>query len=199
MPRYADPTKDLGTVKREEPKGETLEDRAIYLLRNDPSITSMRQARQEAREQLELEAAYSKAGQSGASERKARRAVAGRPARERTPARATGRTVKRARPHRSSRPARANGSQRTVRKTVRTVAAPFGGVASAGWTFLTGALGVVFLYTVLRQADAVGAFADGMTSGIRRFADPAVPLIPTKGESSPPSPTRKVSRPGGTK
>lgn len=191
MARYVDPMRDLGTVKSEtadearrrrkrEYEAE-VEDRAIYLVQNDPELAGdMRAARKAAREQIALENDHLNPDAPKSSARS--RSKDGKPT--------------------SSRPSRKKSSRtgdraaRSVRSTARTVAAPFGSTASAGWTFFQGGLSLVLLYVVLRDADAVSAFARGIGAGIRRLGDPRTPLIPSNGEAVR-SPRLRVIKGGG--
>jgi hypothetical protein len=179
--------------REQRERSNRVAERARYLLEKDPTITTMKDARRAAREQLDLEDEYEAGVRKGTVDpatgketRKGKRAQrasgASRPASSR--------------PHRSSRPA--PKSSRTARKVSRAVVAPFGSAASAGWTLISGGLSLVLLYTALRQADAIEAFTNGLVGGLRRLSDPYTPLIPEKGEASPPPPARRVTHGGRT-
>lgn len=189
MARLNDPMRELGTVREESDDQARrrrrreydvqVEDRALELVKHDPEVGGdMRKAKRKAREMIALENQY-EAGTLDTDEDKP-----GKKKRVRKS------TTRRPRPAGTSRRP-ASGTRRNVRKTARTVTAPFGNAASAGWTFFQGGLSLVLLYVVLRNAGSLSAFANGISIGIKRFSDPTVPLLPTKGESSPPPVTRR--------
>lgn len=165
-------------------------ERAQWHLENNPEVSTMVEALKEADKDLEIEREVAKGNIDPSTGRPTRQAQRTQRRRARA-SRSTPPVARRSsgRPHRSSRPTRARSS--AVRRTARTVAAPFGSAASAGWTIITGGLSLVVLYVVLRDAEAIGDFANGISTGFRRLADPYSPLIPSRGEASPPPPQRR--------
>ena len=174
-----------------------VDDRAQYLVENDPELGGdMRKARAAAREQLALENAWGKGelDEDGDKPKRSRR----RPSRAKSSSKpATGSK------HRSSRST--NRAGRLARsKSVRAIVAPYGSAASAGWTLVTGSLSLVLFYVLLRDADVIADFTNGVVGTIKRIGDPDLPLIPTKSESQPPPPRvtrvvqagRRSQRPG---
>jgi hypothetical protein len=177
--------RDLGTVRpegsdaarkrRRREYDEEVDDRALDLIQNDPEVEGdMRKAKRKARELIAIENSYNAGELDPESDPPAPRS------------RARTSPSGRARTRGVNRSAKRNVLRSSVRKTARTVVAPFGSAASAGWTLFQGGLSLVLLYVVLRDADAISAFVRGITGGFKRFGDPYTPLIPTKGESSPP-------------
>lgn len=182
-PEFVQDTPDLAHKRVQRARASRIEAKAQELLENDPEVSTMAEARKKARELDELDAQVHKGTldpNTGGPTRQGRKLQRAR--RHSTPS--TGKA-----PHRSSRPTR-GGS--VVRRTTRTVVAPFGSAASAGWTLITGGLSLVLLYAALRDAGVVSDFVDGITGGVRRIADPYTALLPTKGEASPPPPKRRV-------
>lgn len=159
-------------------------DRALFIYENG-GATNMRDARKQAREMLDDEMLVERGEMTPDGEVTTKGKELERARRRTQPPRGG------KQPHRSSRSTRSR-SNGFVRRSGRKVVAPFGSAASAGWTFITGGLSLVLFYVLLKNAGTVDAFTDGVTSGIRNLADPYRPLIPTKGESSPPPPVRKV-------
>lgn len=152
-------TPDLAAKRKIRERERRVAAMAIDILDNDPEVDTMREARKKAREILETESSFRK----GTLER------------GRAP-----RRIPQGRRHRSSRQ-RSQGRKR-VRRVARAVSAPFGSAASAGWTFLSGAVGLLFLYVLLQEAGAVSAFSRAVGSGLRRFGDPFTPLFPRADE-----------------
>jgi len=194
--RYSDPSRELGTVKpdtseaarrrRDQARRNEVRERAQWLLDNDPDINDMVSARREAARQIkeieEYDARVRKGlvdPESGELTPEGRRRLKKDDEQKTKPSgvrRTSGRAT-------SRRPARV--TNRFVRKTARTITAPFGSAASAGWTFIQAGLSLVLLYVVLRDADAITDVTKAITAGIRNFRDPRVPLFPTKGETAP--------------
>lgn len=179
--------------REQRERSNRVSERAQYLLENDPAITNKIDARRAAREQLDAEEEYEAGVRKGTTDpatgketRKSKRSQRARGSSR------PGSTS--SRPHRSSRSA--PKSSRTARKVSRAVVAPFGSTASAGWTLISGGISVILLYTALRQADAIEAFANGIAGGLKRISDPYTPLIPDQGEAAPPPPTRTVTHGG---
>lgn len=178
--------------REQRERSNRVSERAQYLLENDPAITNKVDARRAAREQLDAEDEFEAGVKKGTVD-----PATGKETRKGHKAQRAGGS---SRPgsagsqrHRSSRSA--PKSSRTARKVSRAAVAPFGSAASAGWTLISGGISLVLLYTALRQADAIEAFANGIAGGLRRISDPYTPLIPDKGEATP-QPTRRVTQGG---
>jgi hypothetical protein len=198
-PVFVSDTPDL--ARRRKLKARREERDAIALDFQEHEGLSRRDALREADEVLGLRDAAERGEidlDSGELTRKGRRAAAARG--DRAPvSRASDRARSRARSLELARPRRA--LERGIRRTGRNAVKPFGDVAGALWTFTTGGLSLVLLYTLLREAGAVSSFGDGLSSGFRRFGDPYTPLFPTAGEAAPPSSSRirtAPARPGRT-
>jgi hypothetical protein len=172
---------------------------ARTILENDPTVTTMGEARERANE-MEKETTDFRSG----VEEKLIDPKTGEPTRRARRRRAATRNPSQSRGRKSSGRAPASRKQSFVRQTARTVTAPFGSGVSAGWTLFQGGLSLVLLYVVMRDADALGDMANGVASGIRRFADPYTPLLPRANETPAPGRSRtslaapkRKQKPGG--
>lgn len=179
--------------RRQRERSAEVTERAKFLLDNDPDVNDMVTARRKAREQINEAAEHDaqvRKGlvdpETGAPTRKGRKQRSSSSSSSRP--QASRQASRRGTSSRSS-----TRTKRIVRDTARTVTAPFGSAATAGWTLFQGGLSIVLLYVALRDADAISAFARGVSAGIRRIGDPYIPLIPDRVETSPPAPQRRTS------
>ncbi len=174
---------------------------ALFILENDPDVTTMAQARKKADEQLEIELEVEKGfldpttGEPTAKGKKRKETSAGvqRPRAERGGSRRQSTSPRRGRPQ-SGRTTRR--VERFATRSLEQVAAPFGSVASAAWTFAMGALSVLLFYLLL-QREGVGLVTSttrALFQGILNFTNPWIPLFGSKAETSPPPKKTTVTR-----
>jgi hypothetical protein len=206
MARFKDPYAKLGEVepdtqeaakrRRDRARADAVRERAKWLLDNDPDVNDLVNGRRVAREQLdeidEFDALVAKGyadPETGQLTKTGRQALGPKTERSNRSPRQRGRAG-------TNRPAN-RGTRRFVRDTARTVTAPFGNAASAGWTAFQGGLSLVLLYVVLRDADTIGFAARAVAGGIRRIGDPYVPLIPDFTEASPAKSEKKTANAQG--
>lgn len=200
--RYHDPYKELGSFEDDTPEKarrrrrrayeSEVEDRALDLIQNDPEVEGdMRKAKAKARELIALERAHERGeldvdnGTKNGKDATPSKGGGGATRRQAT-------SPRRERPS-AGRAARRNGF---VTKSVRMVAAPYGSVASAAWTFAMGGLGIVIFYSLLQREGSgfVATVVRAIGSGLRNFTNPYTPLFPAKAESSTPAGKTKSRR-----